>query len=307
MKFSSFFKIVNIKPTKPILVFLLVIAIIIIGFSAILIKLSLAPGNVTAFYRLFTGSVIVFIPFLFNIRKPESRPSRKAVWISIAGGVIFGIDMVLWTTGVDLGGATMPTLVANTAPVWVGVGAMIFFKEKLRTGFWLGLAVALAGVFLVMSDASGKSVSFNTGTILGLLAAVFYGSFFLISQQARKYTGTLQYFWISSFSASMVNLLFIFILGQPLFDYPFVSWVYFFIMGFVGQVVGWLILNYLQGKLPASLIAPTLLVQPVMTALLAYMLLGDTFSAIDIAGGLIVIAGVFIVHKTRKSNSSDSN
>jgi drug/metabolite transporter (DMT)-like permease len=78
-------------------------------------------------------------------------------------------------------------------------------------------------------------------------------------------------------------------------------------MGFIGQVVGWLILNYLQGKLPASLIAPTLLVQPVMTALLAYMLLGDTFSAIDVAGGLIVIAGVFIVHKTRKSNSSDSN
>ncbi|MCI0472955.1 MAG: DMT family transporter, partial [Ignavibacteria bacterium] len=182
----------NIKPSKPFLIFLLVIAIIIIGFSAILIKLSLAPGNVTAFYRLFIGSVIVFIPFLFNIRKPGARLSRKAVWISIAGGVIFGIDMVLWTTGVDLGGATMPTLVANTAPVWVGVGAMIFFREKLRTGFWLGLAVALAGVFLVMSDASGKPVSFNTGTILGLSAAVFYGSFFLISQQARKFINTLQ-------------------------------------------------------------------------------------------------------------------
>jgi drug/metabolite transporter (DMT)-like permease len=290
----------NIKPTKPILVFLLVIAIIIIGFSAILIKLSLAPGNVTAFYRLFIGSVIVFIPFLFNIRKPESRPSGRAVWISIAGGVIFGIDMVLWTTGVDLGGATMPTLVANTAPVWVGIGAMIFFKEKLRTGFWLGLAVALAGVFLVMSDTSGKPMSFNAGTILGLSAAVFYGSFFLISQQARKYINTLQYFWISSFSASMVNLLFIFILGQQLFGYPFVSWVYFFIMGFIGQVVGWLILNYLQGKLPASLIAPTLLVQPVMTALLAMFFLGDSFTLLDIIGGTIVLSGIFIVHWTRK-------
>jgi drug/metabolite transporter (DMT)-like permease len=43
-----------------------------------------------------------------------------------------------------------------------------------------------------------------------------------------------------------------------------------------------------------------------MTALLAFMLLGDSFSAIDIIGGLIVIAGVFIVHKTRKSNQPDN-
>jgi drug/metabolite transporter (DMT)-like permease len=290
----------KIKPAKPLFIFLLVIAIIIIGFSAILIKLSLAPGNVTAFYRLFIGSVIVFIPFLFNIRKPESRPSRKAVWISIAGGVIFGIDMVLWTTGVDLGGATMPTLVANTAPVWVGIGAMVFFKEKLRTGFWFGLAVALAGVFLVMADVNEKPVSFNTGTILGLSAAVFYGSFFLISQYARRYINTLQYFFISSFSASMINLLFVFILNQQLFDYQPVSWVYFFIMGFVGQVIGWLILNYLQGKLSASLIAPTLLAQPVLTALLAMFFLGDSFTAYDITGGVIVLTGIFIVHWTRK-------
>jgi drug/metabolite transporter (DMT)-like permease len=290
----------NIKPTKPVLIVLLLAALIIIGFSAIFIKLSLAPGNVTAFYRLFIGSVIVVIPFLFDIRKPGKRPSKRAVIISTGAGVVFGIDMVLWTTGVDLGGATMPTLVANTAPVWVGLGAMIFFKEKLRAGFWLGLAIALAGVFLVMSDINGKPVSFNTGTLLGLSAAIFYGSFFLISQHARKQINTLQYFFISSFSASMVNLLFIFILGQRLFGYPLVSWVYFFIMGFIGQVAGWLILNYLQGKLPASLIAPTLLVQPVMTALLAMFFLGDSFTLIDVIGGTIVLAGIFIVHWTRK-------
>lgn len=290
----------NIKPTKPVLIFLLLVALIIIGFSAIFIKLSLAPGNVTAFYRLFIGSVIVFIPFLFDIRKPEKRPSRRAVMISIGAGVVFGIDMVLWTTGVDLGGATMPTLVANTAPVWVGLGAMIFFKEKLRTGFWLGLAIALAGVFLVMSDINGKPVSFNTGTLLGLSAAIFYGAFFLISQYARKYINTLQYFFISSFSASMVNLLFVFILNQQLLDYQPVSWFYFIIMGFVGQVIGWLILNYLQGKLTASLISPTLLAQPVITAFLAIFLLGDTFSPFDIIGGIIVLSGIFIVHWTRK-------
>lgn len=290
----------KIKPSKSLYIFLLIIALVIIGFSAILIKLSLAPGNVTAFYRLFIGSSIVFIPFLFDVSKKQKRPSRKAVLISVAGGLVFGIDMVLWTTGVEIGGATNPTLMANTAPVWVGIGAMVFFREKLRKGFWFGLAAALAGVFIVMSDVSGKPVSFNTGTMLGLTAAVFYGSFFLISQYARNFINTLQYFWITSFSASMVNLLFVFILGQPLFEYSLVSWIYFLIMGFVGQVIGWLILNYLQGKLPASLISPTLLAQPVITAFLAMIFLGDSFTFTDVLGGLIVLGGIFIIHWTRK-------
>lgn len=65
------------------------------------------------------------------------------------------------------------------------------------------------------------------------------------------------------------------------------------------QVFGWLAINYSQGYLPASIVAPTMLAQPVVTALLAVLLLGERLSFWQILGGATVLIGVYIVHRSR--------
>jgi len=67
----------------------------------------------------------------------------------------------------------------------------------------------------------------------------------------------------------------------------------------VTQVGAYLAITYALGHLPASIVSPTLLMQPVLTALLAVPLLGEHLSAVQISGGLIVIAGISLVHRSR--------
>jgi drug/metabolite transporter (DMT)-like permease len=67
----------------------------------------------------------------------------------------------------------------------------------------------------------------------------------------------------------------------------------------ITQAFGWLAINYAQGYLPASLVAPTMLGQPAVTAVLAVVLLGERLSAWRIAGGVAVLAGVYVVHASR--------
>jgi drug/metabolite transporter (DMT)-like permease len=69
-------------------------------------------------------------------------------------------------------------------------------------------------------------------------------------------------------------------------------------MGLISQVIGYLAINYALGHLPASLVAPTMLGQPVMTALLALPLLGERLTQGQVLGGVAVLAGVYIVHRS---------
>jgi drug/metabolite transporter (DMT)-like permease len=89
------------------------------------------------------------------------------------------------------------------------------------------------------------------------------------------------------------------LLQQPLTGYPPATYLNFLALGVVSQVFGHLSINFALGYLPASLVSPTLLGQPVVTALLAGPLLGETLSLWQVVGGVAVLAGVFVVHRSR--------
>jgi len=91
------------------------------------------------------------------------------------------------------------------------------------------------------------------------------------------------------------------VLRQPLTGYSAVTYLNFLALSLISQVVGYLVINDALGHLPASIVSPTLLGQPVVTALLAGLLLGEVLSAWHIAGGVAVLAGVFLVHRSRRT------
>ncbi|MCK4633165.1 MAG: DMT family transporter, partial [candidate division Zixibacteria bacterium] len=88
-------------------------------------------------------------------------------------------------------------------------------------------------------------------------------------------------------------------LDRQLLGYDRFTLFNFLAIGLVVQLLGWSLINYAQGYLRASIVAPTLLLQPVVTAIIAVLLLGERFTTWHIAGGLIVLAGVFVVHRSR--------
>jgi drug/metabolite transporter (DMT)-like permease len=270
-----------------------------IGFSAIFISLADAPGTVSAFYRMAIAAVLVALPFLNRTRQREKPLPAKGIRLALLGGLLFALDVSLWATGITISGASTPTLMANTAPIWVGLGAMIFFHEHLTTQFWGGLVLAMLGALLVLGADLSQGLQFGIGTLLGLLAAVSYGAYYLVTQLGRVYLNTISYFWITVASASLVLLLINLALGNSLVGYNPQTYLAFLGLGVVAQVLGWSSINFAQGYLPASIVAPTLLGQPVVTAFFAVLLLGESFTLAHILGGLLVLIGVYIVHRSR--------
>ena len=270
---------------------------VIVGWSPLLIRWAGAPGVAAVFFRNSIATVVLVLPFWWKRRSAGSMV-RSAFWMALLAGVSYGFDTGLWSTGITLTGVTNPTLLANTAPVWVGLGAMLLFRERLGTGFWVGLGLAMAGAVLILGLDRWQSVLAGTGSLYGLLAGVFYAGFFLAAQKARETMDAISFIRIAFASSACVLGVSTAALQQPILGYGLLTYLTFLALGVV-QVAGWLAVTYSLGRLPASTVAPIMLVQPVITAGLAHFLLGERLGPWQSLGGVAVLAGVMLVHRQR--------
>jgi drug/metabolite transporter (DMT)-like permease len=117
--------------------------LLLIGISPILIKLADAPGIITTFYRMVIGGIALTPIFVISYFQKKTKIPLKGLLIATLAGICLATDMAFWTTGIMTSNATLPTLVGNLAPLWVGIGAIVFFNERQNLGFWLGLSVAI--------------------------------------------------------------------------------------------------------------------------------------------------------------------
>lgn len=273
------------------------------GFSGIFVGLAGAPGAVAGFYRMGVACVVLAIPFAHNLKR-TGPPARTDILVTLLAGFFFAGDLFFWNTGILISGAANPTLMGNTAPIWVGLGAMLFFHERLSRMFWVGLLVAMSGAAVILGADALNGV--GLGTFYGILSGMFYGAYFLALQRSRRKLNTLLSFWLAAASSAFFLLLLSLILDQPIFGYTPLTYVYLIALGLVVQVGGQFAVNYALGYLPASLVSPTLLAQPVLTALLAVPILGQPLSAVQIIGGTVVLIGIYIVHRSRSAGRRDA-
>jgi drug/metabolite transporter (DMT)-like permease len=277
------------------------VGVLSLGLAAIFVRWADAPGPVTSFYRLSVAVLLLAWPFYRRV-KARGRLPRHAVLIALLGGLFFAADLAFWASGVVISGATNPTLLLNTAPLWVGLGTLILFQQRLRFTFWLGLLLALVGVLIVLGLDSVRSISLGLGSLFGLLAGMFHATYFLTTQRGRQMLDSLTYFWLSAVGSTLALLAVSLALGQSLTSYSTFTYLNFIALGLISQVFGHLSINYALGYLPASVVAPTLLGQPVVTALLAGPLLGEKLYAGQVLGGILVLIGVYSVHRTREED-----
>jgi drug/metabolite transporter (DMT)-like permease len=277
----------------------LFIGLLIISSSPVMLKLAQAPGPVSIFYRFSIGT-IVLTPFFIQYIKVNGRLSPKGTMVAMLAGLCLGFDSAAWSTGVMFSGAAAATLMANVAPVWVGLGAMFFFKQRLPLKFWSGLLVAIAGVLMIAGLDFDPAQQFDLGLLLAFIGGVFYASFFLLSEKGRGFLDALPFLWLTSISSAMVNGIIAVTLRHPLSGYKLNTWLWFVVMGVVVQALGWFVINYAQGTLPASLVSSTLLGQPVGAAILAWLFINEKLTNMQLAGGVIVLVGVFLVHHSQQ-------
>jgi drug/metabolite transporter (DMT)-like permease len=286
---------------KPYLA--LALAIAGITWSAIFVRWAGVPGPASAFYRVLIAGAVLIPWAAFARASASSGPGRtvapRQAWLAVAGGVFFALDLALWNTAVLRTHAAVASILGNNTPFFVGMMSWLIFRRRPRASFWIGLALALAGCVLIISadlrrGAPGGSFS---GDVLALVASVFFAAYLMTTERIRTSMDTLTFNTLA-IAGSIVTLFVLCVaLGLPLTGYPPRAWLALAGLGLVSQLMAYYALVYALGHLPATVTSVGLLAQVPGTALLAMLLLGEPLSAPQIGGGIVVLAGIYIVNR----------
>lgn len=287
----------KLKSNPHIAYLLLGIGIFCIGFSAIFVKFANVPGPVSAFYRMVFSGIVIVPYWIFFARK---RGDRKTIMLVTAGALFFSVDLALWNTSLIMISAPVSTLLANSAPIWVGIGTMIFFKQKLGWKFWIGLLITFTGITQLVGWEAIQQLSVGTGELLAVTAGVFYSGYLLIAQKTRQKTDTVTFMSVTIITCFISLLLFNIISGTELTGFSMKTWVSLAGLGIVTHLFGWLCITYALGHIKAAPVSVTLHGQSLMTALLAMPLLDEYMTVPQITGGLLVLTGIYIVNERKR-------
>lgn len=283
----------------------LAIGITALSLSAMFVRWSDAPGPMTGFYRVLI-STFFLTPFFLRQQKTLEPIDKKYLAIPLIAGIFTAFDFAFWNSSLKYTTAANATLLGNTSPLWVALFALFFFREKLRGIFWMGLALALAGAALVMGSDFLTHPTLGIGDLMASTAAIFYASYQLTTQRGRRHIDPFRYMWLVGVSATLGMFIINIVLGYSFTGYSTQTWIIFFVTAIISQMIGYLAITYALGHLPASIVSPTLIGQPILTTILAIPLLGEIPNAIQWIGGAIALAGIYIVNQSHLQTSEET-
>lgn len=271
----------------------LLVGVICISFTAIFTKWAAMPGAVAAVYRMAIATAALTVPFLRHRRTAGILFPAGARW-GVLGGLSFALNLGLLNSALLLTSAATATLLDNTAPIWVGIGALALFGERLRWRYWAGLGLALIGAAVVTGFNPIAGFQLSAGDALAAFGAIFYAAYLLVTQRARTQLDTLSYLWLIAATATVVLLATCLALGLPLTGYSPRAYLSLLAVGLISQVSGWLLINYALGHVSASMAVVVLLAQPVITGLFSIPLLGEMITGRQVVGGAAELAGIYL-------------
>lgn len=269
----------------------LVIGILCISFSPIFVKLAGAPPITSGFYRIFLAWICL-LPYC--LVKQNLKVEGKALLIAIIGGLVFASDIAVWNLSLIKISATVSTLLANLAPVWVGLISYLFLRKKSGKLFWAGTIVAILGMIVLVGYQNLASLQLNVGILLAILASLFYAIYICITRGILQKMGTITFMFYNMLAGSVCLFVVNSVQHNELLHYPLNSWLNFIGMGLICQLAGWITINHSLRFLEPTKVSIALLSQTVFAGIIAAILLNERLQFKEIIGSVIVLAGIAV-------------
>ena len=272
-----------------------------IAFAPILIKLSDLGAPVTAFWRpaLAIPALLIWVAFASSGSELKRvAPTRGDYALLVLSGFMFAGDLFFWHWSVQFTSIANSTLLANFAPIFVTLGSWLLFKERFTPSFLAALGLGIAGAIVLMGDSLTIGTDNLFGDALGLVTAVFYGGYIIVVGRLRARFPTAVIMVWSSIGTSLFLLPLALLYDGPMLTMTLYGWAVLLGLGLVSHAGGQSLIAYALAHLPAAFSSLSLLVQPVASAALAWVILDESIGAWQFVGGAIVMTGIVLARRS---------
>ena len=275
--------------------FILIIGAIAIAFSPIFVRFSDVDPIMTAFYRIFISLPFFLFFSSFNIIEKVKFPEfNNSYVIFLVSGIFFALDLICWHWSIKLTTVSKATFLSNLAPIVVIIFSIIFLKERFSKFFYLAALLSMVGMLMLLGESFKFNKSQFIGDLLGVLTAVWYGSYIVTISQLRKKYNSTSIMFLSGIVTAIILLIVSILFEQSLIPQSLFTITIIFLLGFICQFVGQSFITYSLAYLSASLSSLCLLIQPIAATVLAYFFFQEKLTTIQFFGSALILIGIYI-------------
>lgn len=275
----------------------LLVGVAAMSFASIFIRLAEAPPLVIAAYRL-TIAALVFLPFApSKWSKTWRQVSRRDVLLLLFASLFLALHFALWISSLKNTSIASSVILVTSNPIFVAIFSYFLWKEKMTRLMLGGMALALGGAVLISYGDFALSGTALLGDALAVLAALVWGIYLVTARHLRARIDFLSFVTFIYAGAAVFLLIAVAIGGYSLFGYSTQTYLMMALLALVPQLIGHSAANFALRFIPATLVSVAILGEPVGATLLGYFILKEAPGLNEIAGGILVLAGILAVLK----------
>lgn len=274
---------------------LLITGAVMISFSGVYVQIAQVAPIVSAFYRLFFGSICLF--FACAVKQEFKNMGTKNNLLAILCGLAFAFDLGAWHFSIKYVGPGLATILGNFQVFGLALAGIFLFKEKVRTNFLISLPLAFIGLLLIIGfDTKGLSSSYYIGVLSGLATAFFYTIFLLLLkklQSEAKMVSIFYYPMLAAIAGSIFlgsNILF----SNNTFIIPDAKSLFALLsLGVLSQFVAWSMIAKSLPQVKTSNVGLILLLQPAFAFVWDVLFFKRQTNALGWFGVFVVLIAIY--------------
>ncbi len=282
---------------------MLTLGALAMGASVLFVRLADVGPFASAFWRV----ALALPPLALWAALAEGDRAFRPDRLSLLAGAFFAGDLFFWHLAILGTTVANATVLATTSPLWITAFAVLVLRQKVSRAGLTGLALCIAGALALV----GRSWQFDPrhlpGDAAGLATAVFFAGYFLAVSRARASRGAAAVTLVSTATTALI-LLAVALIAEPTLWPPSTGGLAALVaLALVSQVGGQGLMAMGLAAVPPAFGALVFFLEVASAAALGALLLGEPITALQAAGGALILAGIVVARpRARRTRTGEA-
>ncbi|MFZ9407739.1 MAG: DMT family transporter [Burkholderiaceae bacterium] len=281
----------------------LALGVLIVSTAALLIRWAIDAGAhpLTVAAARLTLAAALIAPVAWLRRSQELRSLGRADWsVAALSGVLLAVHFATWIASLVYTSVASSVALVTTNPVWVGLAAWLILREPPSRSTLMGILLAAAGTACILlsdvqtaaSAPAGREPMLGNG--LALLGAISISGYLLVGRRLNLKLSLLAYIAIVYGAAAIAMNLIAWGLGHGIESLPWAALAPIVLLALGPQLAGHTLINASLRHLTPTFVALAILGEPVGSAILAWLLLGESVAGLQLLGFVVLLGGIVV-------------
>lgn len=291
---------ISAPPFNPY--FALISGVLAVSTGAIFARLAEAPALVIAAYRVGLATCVLTPIAWLRVKDELLNLSLRELILAVISGLFLALHFATWISSLDYTSVANSVVLVNTNPLWVGLLTPLITRERIKIAVAVSIAISVSGGIIIgVGDfaTGGKAL---LGDFLALLGSVCAAVYLLLGRNLRRKLSLLAYIFVCYGSAAVILWMIVISLNMQVTGFSTHTYAALVSMALITQLIGHSSYNWALRWLSATLIAISLLGEPIGSTILAYIIFDEGLTWAKVVGGGLILSAIYISATSEKQS-----